>query len=213
MIQLFDGRMASLFTTKEATLGHRFADILFSDPVRAAQTAAGSRQLFEKWEGRDDCNHRLTERETEFLQQRDSFYLATVSPDGWPHIQHRGGPTGFIKIIDEHHIAWADFAGNRQYITAGNLRANHRMAFFFMDYPNRRRLKLLGRGEEVSLQDDPELLAQLTEPHYQARVERAFVITVEAFDWNCHQHITPRYDQASVEKLLATQHQQLTDSQ
>ena len=111
-------------------MGHRFADILFSEPVRAVQAIENGNNIFEKWERRDDFNHRLSDRETTFLADRESFYMASVSPDGWPYIQHRGGNKGFIKILDDKHIGFADFHGNRQYISTGNLRANNRVACF-----------------------------------------------------------------------------------
>lgn len=182
-------------------MGHRFADLLFSAPVRAVQREHNTAQLFSAWQQREDFNHQLTERETSFIRARDSFYLATVSPDGWPYIQHRGGPPGFVKVLDNTHIGFADYRGNRQYISTGNLRSHPRVALFFMDYAHRRRLKMLGLAREISLQQMEELQA-LTDKEHPARVERGFVFQVTAFDWNCSQHITPRYDQQTVDALM-----------
>lgn len=186
-------------------MGHRFADILFSEPVKALQQLEGSRELYARFENRPDSHQLLSDKEIQFLRQRDSFYMASVSPDGWPYIQHRGGAKGFIKVIDDQHIGFADFSGNRQYITTGNLRANHRVALFFMDYPNRRRLKMLGSAKELNRFDKSEakfLMQTLGDAESHARVERGFIIRVAAFDWNCPQYITPRYDQAQVDAML-----------
>lgn len=184
-------------------MGHRFAELLFSDPVKAVQTSENSRELYQRWEQGSDHHDRLGVREAAFLCTSDSLYLASVSPDGWPYIQHRGGPKGFIKVLDERHIGFADYRGNRQYITTGNLRTEKRVALFVMDYPNRRRLKLLGYATELDA-DSPQLQA-LHDEDYPARVERGFVIEVAAFDWNCSQHITPRYDQAAIDLIMANQ--------
>lgn len=180
-------------------MGHRFADLLFSEPVKAVQAEQDSRRIYQRWESTEDSHQRLTEREIQFLQQRDSFYVASVSPDGWPYIQHRGGPGGFLKVLDAEHIGFADYKGNRQYITTGNLRANNRVALFFMDYPNRRRLKLLGYGTEIDSGSDQ--LGALCNDEYPAKVERGFIIQVAAFDWNCSQHITPRFDQSFIDAM------------
>ncbi|RLU01257.1 pyridoxamine 5'-phosphate oxidase family protein [Ketobacter sp.] len=187
-------------------MGHRFADLLFSPSVKAVQNERDSRRIYQRWEGGADSHHRLEAREIQFLQQRDSFYLASVNPDGWPYIQHRGGPKGFLKVLDAHHLGFADYTGNRQYITTGNLRENRRVALFLMDYPNRRRLKLLGYAQEVA--PGSAALAELCDPDYGATPERGFIIQVAAFDWNCSQHIVPRYDQAALDSLIA-QHKEL----
>ncbi len=182
-------------------MGHRFAALAFTDSVRQVQRALGSRAGYASMDEGEDYNHVLGEREAAFIAARDSFYLASVGETGWPYVQHRGGPAGLVHVLDERTIAFADFRGNRQYVSVGNLRHDDRVALIFMDYPNRMRLKLLGR---VRLADDePELLAPLQVAGYRAAVERGFVIGVEAFDWNCAQHITPRYSEREVEALLA----------
>ncbi|BDH44521.1 phosphatase [Salmonella enterica subsp. enterica serovar Choleraesuis] len=141
--------------------------------------------------------------ERAMIESRDSFYMATVSQTGWPYIQHRGGPVGFLKVIDERTLAMADYRGNRQYITSGNLRGNMRACLFLMDYPSRTRLKIYVRVEVVSVDDDPELLAQVAPNGYRAKVERIYLLRLEAFDWNCPQHITPRYTAAQVAEHYA----------
>lgn len=183
-------------------MGHRFAEIAFTESVRNIQQDEGSRDSYTRMEGGDDYNHLISEREAQFIAARDSFYIASVSETGWPYVQHRGGPVGFMKVLDEKTIGFADFSGNRQYVSTGNFRKDNRVALFFMDYPNKTRLKLLGRVREIST-DDGEQLAQLEVDDYHAKVERGFIIDVEGFDWNCPQHITPRYTESHIEELLA----------
>ena len=183
-------------------MGHRFAEIAFTGSVQQVQQELGSRAGYAGMEGGDDYNHLLSAREADFISARDSFYMASVSETGWPYVQHRGGPPGFMRILDEKTIGFADFSGNRQYVSVGNLRKDDRVSLFFMDYPNRTRLKLLGRVRLVAAEES-ELLARLELDNYQARVERGFVIQIEAFDWNCPQHITPRYTDADVETMMA----------
>jgi len=180
-----------------------FAEITFTASVKTAQTLYGSRETNRRFESAEDARNQLGERETEFIATRDSFYQATVSESGWPYVQHRGGPVGFLKALDERTIGFADFRGNVQYLSVGNLNADNRIAMILMDYANRKRLKIWGRARIVHNSEDPELLAQLEVPSYRARVERGIVIQVEAFDWNCPQHITPRYSQAEVDRMLA----------
>src|SRR5688500_14768929 len=182
-------------------MGHRFAELAFTPSVREVQEALGSRDNYAAVEGGPDFNNELGEYEAAFIQARDSFYMASVSETGWPYVQHRGGPVGFMRVLDSRTLGFVDFRGNRQYVSTGNLRHDDRVALFFMDYPNRRRLKLLGRVRIVDL--DSELLAPLRLPKYRAAVERGFVIHVEAFDWNCPQHITPRFTEAEIERLIA----------
>lgn len=183
-------------------MGHKFADIAFTESVRQVQQQQGSRDNYAGMDEGDDYNDRLSNAETSFIAERDSFYMSSVSETGWPYVQHRGGPAGFMRVLDDQTIGFADFRGNRQYVSTGNFLNNDRVSLFFMDYPNRRRLKLLGRIRAVS-KEQTELLSQLKTEGYRALVERGFVIKVEAFDWNCPQHITPRYTQAQVEELMA----------
>ena len=182
-------------------MGHKFAEIAFTDSVREVQLELGSRAGYASLEAGEDFNHQLSDREASFIGERDSFYMASVSETGWPYVQHRGGPAGFVKIIDAQTIGFADFSGNRQYVSVGNLRKDDRVSLFFMDYANRTRLKLLGRVRLIDSQES-EILAELELDDYDAVVERGFVIHIEAFDWNCPQHITPRYTDTEVEALV-----------
>jgi len=182
-------------------MGHKFGEIAFTSSVRAVQEAHGSRRSYERMAEGEDHNDVLGDDEAAFVGARDSFYMATVSETGWPYVQHRGGPIGFVRVLDARTLGFADFRGNRQYVSVGNLRTDDRTALFFMDYPNRLRLKVLGRV--TLIEPSSERLAELEIPDYRARVERGFVIRVEAFDWNCSQHITPRYTEAQLRELSA----------
>lgn len=185
-------------------MGHKFAEIAFTDAVKALQTKAGSRNGYARREGGDDdFNDRLGPGEASFIADRDSFYMATISETGWPYIQHRGGPKGFLRVLDEKTVGFADFSGNRQYVSVGNLAGNDRLSLFLMDYPGRTRLKLLGRARVIGL-DEADTIARLSHPQYPARIERGLLITVEAFDWNCPQHITPRFTAEEIEQAAAS---------
>lgn len=172
---------------------HHFAEIAFTPTVQKIQEQLGSRNACAKMQRTaDELNHQLGAAESGFIAARNSFYMATVSETGWPYIQHRGGPTGFVRMLDEQTIGFADFRGNRQYVSIGNLAVDDRVSLFFMDYPNRTRLKLFGRVRIVE-PDDQTTLARLEMPDYRARVERGLIITIAGFDWNCPQHIVQRY--------------------
>lgn len=182
-------------------MAHKFAEIAFTPKVREIQVDMGSRTGYARMDEGEDYNYLLSEREASFITARDSFYMASVSETGWPYLQHRGGPAGFMKILDERTIGFADYSGNRQYVSTGNFSTDDRVALFFMDYPNRRRLKMLGRVRIV----DPEnigIFSRVEDTNYPAQLERAFIIQVEAFDWNCPQHITPRYSEGEVAEIL-----------
>jgi hypothetical protein len=180
-----------------------FAEIAFTPSVKAAQTRYGSREGNLGFELADDPRNTLQAQDAAFIEARDSFYQATVAENGWPYVQHRGGPAGFLRVLDERRIGYADFRGNAQYLSVGNLNADPRIALILMDYANRRRMKLWGRARIVHEADDPALVARLEIPSYRAKVERGVVITIEAIEWNCPQHITARYTEAEVEKLVA----------
>lgn len=183
-------------------MSRAYSDLAFTPAVRAMQTLMGSRSSYARLDQAEDRRDALTEREAEFIGERDGFYQATVSETGWPYVQFRGGPTGFLKVLDAKTLAYADFRGNLQYISVGNLQGNDRVSLMLMDYANQRRLKILGRVRLVSAAEDQALLDRLQSPQYRAQVERAFVITVEAYDWNCPQHITPRFTEAEIEQAL-----------
>lgn len=180
---------------------HRFADIAFTPTVRQVQEKQGSRTAYARNEQvAEPFNHLLTEAEAQFMAARDSFYFASIGETGWPYIQHRGGPAGFVRVLDKKTIGFADFRGNRQYISVGNLLTEDRVSMFFMDYPNRTRLKLLGRARAVDAKDR-ETLEKLAVSGYRAAVERGILITVEGFDWNCPQHITERFSLDEVQQV------------
>jgi predicted pyridoxine 5'-phosphate oxidase superfamily flavin-nucleotide-binding protein len=183
-------------------MAHNYLDIAATPSVRAAQAANGGERFWSSARAHKECE-RLTAAEREFIATRDSFYMATVSESGWPYVQHRGGPVGFLHVIDDTTLTFADFRGNRQYISLGNVTANGRVALLIMDYPNRRRLKIYARIEVKDLKTDPELAKILTLEGYRAKPERAFLLHVEAFDWNCPQHITPRFSQQEIETALS----------
>ena len=181
---------------------HRFADIAFTDNVKAAQQHYGSRTNNERLQTIAGPNDQLGPRESGFIALRDTFYLATVSETGWPYVQHRGGPTGFLKVLGPNQLAYADFRGNTQLISVGNVSNNDRCSLILMDYPNRRRLKILGHMRVEDANDvKPDELATVELPEYKARVERVVFIDVAAFDWNCPQHITRRYTESEFTEL------------
>jgi predicted pyridoxine 5'-phosphate oxidase superfamily flavin-nucleotide-binding protein len=184
-------------------MGDRFAEIAFTPEVRAVQQRMGSRARYARAEEGPPNHDRLGEREAAFIAGSDSFYIATVGATGWPHVQHRGGPPGFVRILDERLIGFADFSGNRQYVSVGNIAANDRVALFFMDYPSRTRLKLLGRARAIDPEAETRTMAALALPAYKAKVERGILIAVEAYSWNCSQHITPRYTEEDVAHAIA----------
>ena len=178
-----------------------FLDTLTTGGVRAARDANGAGHL---WEGMDidRPGDRFSPREATFIAARDSFYLSSTSQTGWPYIQHRGGPRGFLRVLDEQTLGFADFRGNRQYLTLGNLTGNDRVALFLMDYPNRRRLKILAHMTAHDLAGAPGLAASLATPGYRGAAERGFTLRLHAFDWNCPQHITPRFTAEEIDAAM-----------
>jgi predicted pyridoxine 5'-phosphate oxidase superfamily flavin-nucleotide-binding protein len=179
---------------------HGFADIAFTPAVQALQEKHGSRAQYARMQALASGNASLGPRESAFIAQADSFYLATVSETGWPYVQHRGGPRGFLKALSPTQLAFADFRGNRQYVSAGNVARDDRASLIVMDYANRQRLKLLGHLHFVDVaQADPALVTAVELPDYSARVERVAIVDVEGFDWNCPQHITQRFTLEQVE--------------
>jgi len=173
----------------------KFTEIAFTPGVKTVQTQNGTREIYDNFVQQGVTEDYLTEPETEFIQARDSFYMSTVGSNNYPYIQFRGGTTGFLKIIDKKTIGFADFKGNLQYISVGNLSENDRVFLFLMDYAHRRRLKIWGRAKTTA---DPELLSTLTMPDYPAEIERGIIITIEAMSWNCPQHIPLKYSEAEV---------------
>ena len=190
---------------------HKFAEIAFTQHVEDEQTRQGSRRQYERVQRFGPDNDRFGPDEKSFIESRDGMYLATVSETAWPYVQFRGGPKGFLRVLDKQTIGFADFRGNRQYITVGNLRTNGRVSLFLMDYPNRTRLKILGEAELREAAMDPGLIERLTVPGYGATVERAVLIHVAAFDWNCQQHITPRWTSEEIAEAMEPVHQRVTE--
>lgn len=177
----------------------RFFDVAFTPIVKSMQEDHGSRAAYARLEDKPSEADELTDIEAAFIAARDSFYMATVGETGWPYLQHRGGPAGFVKFLGPRTLGIADFRGNRQYVTLGNIVHDQRSALFFMDYPNRRRLKVLARTTSVDLEKEPALAARLIDADYGAKIERGLLFEIEAYDWNCSQHITPRYAAAEVD--------------
>ncbi|PKI12614.1 2Fe-2S iron-sulfur cluster-binding protein [Colwellia sp. 12G3] len=191
-------------------MAHKYAQLAFTDSVRAMQQEQNSRAGYASMDQGEDYNFLLSRVEADFIGQRDSFYMASVSETDWPYVQHRGGPKGFLKVLDASTLGFADYKGNRQYVSAGNFRNNDRVSIIFVDYPNKRRLKLMGRMSQVP-ENDWQTLASLEDDDYRAKVERGFIIKVEAFDWNCPQHITPRYTESELESLITPITNELAD--
>jgi predicted pyridoxine 5'-phosphate oxidase superfamily flavin-nucleotide-binding protein len=189
-----------------------FAKIAFTPNVQAAQARMGSGEAYRSAALGEVETVELSPCEIEFIAARDGFYQGTVGENGWPYVQHRGGPTGFLKVLDSCTIGYADFSGNRQYISVGNLEGDNRVSLFLLDYPGQRRLKIWGRARLVDEDTEPALIARLESPDYRARVERGVVITVEAFDWNCPKYITPRFTEHEVKDLIADWHQDAGNS-
>lgn len=183
-------------------MARSFTDLTFTDAVRHAQERYGSRQLNREYERDPERRDTLGAAEIEFIEARDCFYQATVGENGWPYVQHRGGPRGFLRALDEKTLGYADFRGNLQYISVGNLNANGRVAMILMDYAHRRRLKIWAQARIVHEHEAPELLARLRMPGYRATVERAVLLEVRAYDWNCPQHIVPRYTANEIESAI-----------
>ncbi|WP_294352387.1 pyridoxamine 5'-phosphate oxidase family protein [uncultured Sphingomonas sp.] len=186
-------------------MAYGFLDLAATPAVKAAQAANGSLDYWEGFRG-DRAFDRFTDAEAAFIAERDSFYMATVSESGWPYVQHRGGPAGFLHVLDDRTLGFADFSGNRQYLSVGNVSADDRASLILMDYPRRRRLKILAHVEARDLTSNTDLAARLALPGYKARVERAMVLRLETFDWNCPQHITPRFTQAEIAEAAAPLH-------
>jgi len=181
-------------------MAKNFTELAFTDSVRKTQEDYDTRTLYEKFEAKAPTRNTLTKTEKEFVARRDEFYMASVGENGWPYLQFRGGPPGFLKILDDNVLAFADFRGNGQFISAGNFEATGKAVLFLMDYTKRKRLKIWAQTVVLRASDNPDLLAEVVSPDYDASVERIFKFEVEAFDWNCPQHITQRYTLAEVKE-------------
>lgn len=179
-----------------------FGSLVFTPAVKALQEKYGSRRQYARLEA-GGAPARLGPEEREYLGEQDSFYMASIGASGWPYVQHRGGAKGFLKVIDEHTIAFADFRGNKQFISTGNLTTDNRVALILVDYPRQQRLKILGRAEIFEGEKAKVWLEKVREAEYKAVTERVFVIHVDAFDWNCPQHIIPRFTEEEIREAVA----------
>ncbi len=187
----------------------KFGDVAFTPEVKAAQEQRGSRQTYEQYITNGPANDTITPKIEEFIAQLDGFYFGTVSSNGYPYIQFRGGPPGFLKVLDEKTLGFADFFGNVQYITVGNLSGNDKAFLFLMDYRHRKRLKIWGRARIV--EGDSEWIERLRVPGYSAKVERAILFHVEATSENCSQHIPVRYSETEVEAMMSSLHDRIAE--
>ncbi|MES9832385.1 MAG: pyridoxamine 5'-phosphate oxidase family protein [Candidatus Thiodiazotropha sp. DIVDIV] len=185
-------------------MSKNFTRYAFTDSVKQAQTRYGSRNAYARVEQSGD-KYRLGAQETLFIQARDSFYIATTGENGWPYVQFRGGEKGFLKVINQTTLGYADFRGNGQYISTGNIEANQKACLILMDYPNRQRLKIWAESSIIEADDDPELRKVLEAPDYPGQIERLVTFNIEAFDWNCPRHITPRYTVDEVRALASNE--------
>ncbi|MBM4384754.1 MAG: pyridoxamine 5'-phosphate oxidase family protein [Deltaproteobacteria bacterium] len=183
-------------------MGNRFAEIAFTPAVQAEQERYGSRNNYLRFLEGEPWNDVLTAKEADFIHARDGFYLASVSETGWPYVQFRGGAPGFLRVLDSKTLAWANFRGNRQYVSTGNLAGNDRVALILMDYANRRRLKVLGTARVRRAGEDDGLAQRLAVPGYKGELESVVEVRVAGFDWNCPQHITPRFTLDEVERAV-----------
>jgi hypothetical protein len=185
-------------------MAKNFGSLAFTDEVKSLQEKFGSRKSYERMERRTVIDG-LTDVEVDFISKRDSFYMASIGENGFPYIQHRGGPKGFVKVIDSNTIGFIDFSGNKQFITVGNLATHNNVSLIMMDYPAQARLKMYAKAEIIELKDRPDLLKILTLKDYPAKPERMMLLHIEAYDWNCPQHISPRFTGEEIEDALAPQ--------
>lgn len=189
-------------------MAKNYSEIAFTSAVRAEQEKHNSRRQYERME-KIARGTELSFAEVDFIEARDSFYIATSGQNGYPYVQFRGGPPGFLRVLDSQTIGYADFRGNRQYVSVGNLKDNDKAALILMDYPNRRRLKIYARIRIFEAQDAPELIRKLEVPGYDATIERAMILKIDAFDWNCPQHITQRYTMDEIRQMLVPFNEQI----
>jgi predicted pyridoxine 5'-phosphate oxidase superfamily flavin-nucleotide-binding protein len=193
-------------------MAKHFMEFAFTDSVKKVQEQYGTRAPYQKMEDKSNFRNSLTWQEKSYIKGRDSFYLSSVGENGWPYMQFRGGPKGFLKTIDENTLAFADFRGNGQYISTGNFNSTKKTMLFLMDYTKQQRLKIWAEAEVLHAADHPELFKQVSIPGYEAIVERIFLFKVQAFDWNCPQHITPRYTKEEIYQGMAELDQEILET-
>jgi len=192
-------------------MAQNFGSLVFTPLVKALQEKYGSRRQYARMEAGGASADKLGPDEVAFISDRDSLYIATLGATGWPYVQHRGGPRGFLKVIDDHTIAFADFRGNKQFVSTGNVATDNQVALIMVDYPRQTRLKILGRAEIFDGEAVRDWIERLKEKGYKAVIERVYVIRIEAFDWNCPQHITPRFTAEQIQEALAPFERRLQD--
>jgi predicted pyridoxine 5'-phosphate oxidase superfamily flavin-nucleotide-binding protein len=185
-------------------MAKNFAEIAFTNAVKQLQEKHGSRKSYERME-KFSVTDGLTNSEMTFIEQRDSFYLSTIGVNEFPYIQHRGGPKGFLKVIDSNRLGFVDFIGNKQYVSVGNMATNNKVSLIMVDYPSRTRLKIFAKSEIIELKDNPTLYKSLDLEGYKFRPDRMMIFHIEAYDWNCPQHITPRYTVKEIEEAFLPQ--------
>ena len=181
-------------------MAKNFTNFAFTDSVKAEQEAHGSRQSYARMEEKDQ--YQIFHRETSFIAAQHGFYMSTIGENGWPYVQFRGGSTGFLKAIDNQTLAYADFSGNMQYISTGNLKTTNKAALILMDYSTRTRLKIWAETEILDPEENPDLLEIVSDPGYKAKVDRIIVFNIKGFDWNCPQHITPKFTIDQMKELV-----------
>jgi len=191
-------------------MAKNFPSLAFTDAIKEIQERLGSRKAYARLE-KDVYVDGLTQHETDFIAHQDSFYMATIGENGYPYIQHRGGSKGFVKVLGPNKIGFIDFSGNRQYISIGNIQTNNNVSLIMVDYPSRTRLKILAKASIIELQDDPALYDLLNLPGYKFKPERMITLEIEAYDWNCPQHIIPRYTLDEIQEAFASQVNQITE--
>jgi predicted pyridoxine 5'-phosphate oxidase superfamily flavin-nucleotide-binding protein len=187
-----------------------YGELAFSDAAKALQEEVGSRRAYQQME-KNQVVDGLTDNEVRFIDNQDHFYMASYGENGYPYIQHRGGPAGFVKVLDERTVAFVDFSGNKQYISAGNIETNANVALIMISYPHRARLKLYAKARIVQIADQPELFEQIDPAEYKHKPERMIVLDIQAYDWNCPQHINPRYTTEEIQQAFAPQRQRLAE--
>ena len=190
-------------------MAQSFHQIAFTDSVKRAQEQQGVRDQYARFEARVQPADGLGEPERAFIAERDTMFMASTGENGWPYVQHRGGPPGFLRVLDPHTLAFADFRGNRQYVSVGNIDGDDRVAIILLDFVRRQRLKIYAHARTVEHEDDPELIEELADPAYGAAIERAMVLRVEAFDWNCPQHIVPRFTEDEILEMVGPLQEQV----
>ncbi|MDF1860396.1 MAG: pyridoxamine 5'-phosphate oxidase family protein [Verrucomicrobiales bacterium] len=195
-------------------MGRNFTDFAFTPSVKEAQEHYGSRKNYERME-EDPDRYLLTNQEKDYIPSLDFFFMATTGENGWPYVQYRGGPKGFLKVLDDQTLGFSDYRGNRQYISVGNINHGGKVALILLDFPRRIRLKIWATATVVDAEDDPDLAARLRDPEYPSKVERLITLTIQAYDWNCPQNIKPRYTGEEIaenlEELLPEVMKSLTD--